>query len=122
MAHRSSSSAARSRGPTTRTPPRARSPRRSDLSPTRPTQLRARWRLAKADIDRQKAFRRVWGMKISKMLATAAIIALAAPLAVAATAPNPLAWQNKALSADARANLLVGAMTLDEKLLVVTSY
>jgi len=61
-------------------------------------------------------------MKISKMLATAAIIALAAPVAVAAAGPNPLAWQNKALSADARANLLVGAMTLDEKLLVVASY
>jgi beta-glucosidase len=55
------------------------------------------------------------------MLATAAMIALAAPMAGAA-APNPLAWQNKALSADARANLLVRAMTLDEKLLVVTSY
>jgi len=61
-------------------------------------------------------------MKISKMLATAAIIALATPAAFAAAKPNPLAWQNKALSADARANLLVGAMTLDEKLAVVTSY
>jgi len=61
-------------------------------------------------------------MKISKMLATAAIIALAAPATTAATGANPLAWQNKALSADARANLLVGAMTLDEKLVVVTSY
>ena len=60
-------------------------------------------------------------MKISQMLATAAIIALAAPATIAATG-NPLAWQNKALSADARANLLVGAMTLDEKLEVVTSY
>ena len=60
-------------------------------------------------------------MKISKMLATAAIVALAAPLAAAA-GPDPLAWQNKALSADARANLLVSAMTLDEKLLVVSSH
>ena len=60
-------------------------------------------------------------MKMTRMLATAAMIALAAPIAQAA-APNPLAWQNKALSADARANLLVRAMTLDEKLLVVTSY
>ena len=60
-------------------------------------------------------------MKMTWMLASAATIALAAPIAQAA-APNPLAWQNKALSADARANLLVRAMTLDEKLLVVTSY
>jgi len=61
-------------------------------------------------------------MKISHMLATAAIIALATPAAFAATTPNPLGWQNKKLSADARANLLVAAMTLDEKLTVVTSY
>jgi len=61
-------------------------------------------------------------MNISKLLATAAIIALTAPAAVSAAATNPLAWQNKALSADTRANFLVGAMTLDEKLLVVTSY
>ena len=60
-------------------------------------------------------------MKITSMLATAAVIALAAPIATAAT-PGPLAWQNKALSPDARADLLVRAMTLDEKLLVVTSY
>ena len=60
-------------------------------------------------------------MKISRMLATAAILALSAPAAIAAT-PRPLAWQNKALSADARANLLARAMTLDEKLLLVTSY
>jgi len=59
-------------------------------------------------------------MKISS-LAGAAIIALATPMAVGA-ATGPLAWQNRALSADARADLLVRAMTLDEKLLVVTSY
>ena len=53
-------------------------------------------------------------MKMTWMLSSAATIALAAPIAQAA-APNPLAWQNKALSADARANLLVRAMTLDEK-------
>ena len=42
--------------------------------------------------------------------------------AAGAATGDPLAWQNKALSADARANLLVKAMTLDEKLAVVTSY
>jgi len=60
-------------------------------------------------------------MKILKLLTTAAVIALAAAVVGAAT-PNPLAWQNKKLSPDARADLLVRAMTLDEKLLVVTSY
>ncbi|WP_116090405.1 beta-glucosidase [Sphingomonas crusticola] len=57
-------------------------------------------------------------MKITRILATVAALALCSPLAAAA----PLAWQNKALNADARANLLVGAMTTDEKLLLVTSY
>lgn len=61
-------------------------------------------------------------MKYTRLLATAAMIALSAPIAHAAKSSDPLAWQNKALSADARANLLVKAMTLDEKLLVVTSY
>lgn len=37
-----------------------------------------------------------------------------------AGAPASLAWQNRALSADQRADLLVQAMTLDEKLTVVT--
>jgi len=60
-------------------------------------------------------------MKILKLLTTAALVALTAPIAQAA-ATNPLAWQNKTLSPDARADLLVRAMTLDEKLLVVTSY
>ncbi|WP_420138750.1 beta-glucosidase [Sphingomonas sp.] len=58
-------------------------------------------------------------MKITRILITAAMLAAAAPVG-AATAP--LAWQNKALSADARANLLVNAMTVDEKLVLVTSY
>jgi beta-glucosidase len=59
-------------------------------------------------------------MKRASILIGVAAIALAAP-AFAAT-PNPLAWQNKALTPDARANLLVHAMTLDEKLVLVTSY
>jgi beta-glucosidase len=60
-------------------------------------------------------------VKIATILASVAAAALCAPVAMAATA-NPLAWENKALSADARARLLVGAMTTDEKLTVVTSY
>ena len=58
-------------------------------------------------------------MKITRILMTAAMLAACPPVA-AATAP--LAWQNKALSADARADLLVSAMTIDEKLVLVTSY
>jgi beta-glucosidase len=49
-----------------------------------------------------------------------AAIALTAGGAVAAPAPAPTAWQDRALSADRRADLLVQAMTLDEKLTVVT--
>lgn len=60
-------------------------------------------------------------MKITTALTTVAVLALCAPFATAAT-PGSLAWQNKALSADARANLLVHAMTVDEKLVLVTSY
>jgi beta-glucosidase len=59
-------------------------------------------------------------MKIAKLATMAAVLALSAP-AFAATA-GPLAWQNKRLSADVRANLLVQAMTTDEKLIVVTSF
>lgn len=58
-------------------------------------------------------------MKITRILITAAMLAACPPVG-AATAP--LAWQNKALSADARADLLVNAMTTDEKLVLVTSY
>lgn len=46
---------------------------------------------------------------------------LAAGVATAQTAPTaPTAWQNRSLSPDARARLLVAAMTQDEKLTVVT--
>ena len=48
----------------------------------------------------------------------AALLATACGAASAQTAPT--AWQNRALSADARADLLVKAMTEDEKLTVVT--
>jgi beta-glucosidase len=59
-------------------------------------------------------------MKIAKLANMAAVHALSAPAFAATT--GPLAWQNKRLSADVRANLLVQAMTTDEKLIVVTSF
>ncbi|HWI85574.1 MAG TPA: glycoside hydrolase family 3 N-terminal domain-containing protein, partial [Sphingomonas sp.] len=55
------------------------------------------------------------------MFAVAAATALAGSSAIAAK-PDPQGWQNKRLSADARAGLLLGAMTLDEKLTIVTSF
>lgn len=57
-----------------------------------------------------------------KALLLATTIALLPAAGAAATRPAPLAWQNRALSADARADLLVRAMTLDEKLTLVTGY
>jgi beta-glucosidase len=51
-------------------------------------------------------------------VALACLLGTAAPSATV----DPLAWKNTKLSAEARADLLVKAMTLDEKLVVVTSF
>jgi beta-glucosidase len=59
-------------------------------------------------------------MRRFALLSAAALIGLSAA-AIAAT-PDPMAWKNRKLSPDARAALLVKAMTLDEKLVVVTSF
>ncbi|UAK24033.1 beta-glucosidase family protein [Sphingomonas nostoxanthinifaciens] len=47
-------------------------------------------------------------------------VALATMGSAAMAAPAPTAWQNRALTADQRADLLVQAMTEDEKITVVT--
>ncbi|HEX8419096.1 MAG TPA: glycoside hydrolase family 3 N-terminal domain-containing protein, partial [Sphingomonas sp.] len=59
-------------------------------------------------------------MRASFFLATAMACALAGG-AVAASG-DPPAWKNQTLSADARADLLVKAMTEDEKLVVITGF
>ncbi|WP_294391654.1 glycoside hydrolase family 3 C-terminal domain-containing protein [uncultured Sphingomonas sp.] len=59
-------------------------------------------------------------MKYLALLSAVALVAITAPTAAAPT--DPQAWKNRKLSADARANLLVKAMTLDEKLVLVTGY
>ncbi|NIJ31851.1 beta-glucosidase [Sphingomonas oligoaromativorans] len=65
-------------------------------------------------------------MRASLFLTTAIACALASAATAAApeAAPaiSPTAWKNTALSADQRADLLVKAMTEDEKLVVVTGY
>jgi len=60
-------------------------------------------------------------MRRSHLLAAAGLCLAAVPAAWAAPA-DPLAWKNASLSADRRADLLVQAMTEDEKLAVVTGY
>ncbi|WP_445192370.1 beta-glucosidase [Sphingomonas sp. Tas61C01] len=59
-------------------------------------------------------------MRASFLLTTALACALAGS-AIAAPG-DPLAWKNRALTADARADLLVKAMTEDEKLVVITGF
>ncbi|WP_420140905.1 glycoside hydrolase family 3 C-terminal domain-containing protein [Sphingomonas sp.] len=54
------------------------------------------------------------------MLSAALIAGLATSVPAART--DPLAWKNRKLSAAQRADLLVKAMTLDEKITVVTGY
>jgi len=60
-------------------------------------------------------------MRKSLLLAAAGLCIAAVP-ALGAPPADPLAWKNAALSADQRADLLVNAMTEDEKLTVVTGY
>jgi beta-glucosidase len=60
-------------------------------------------------------------MRASLFLTSALACVLAGTTASAAPA-DPQAWKNSALSADQRADLLVQAMTEDEKLVVVTGF